>query len=480
MKAIGARVAVIILVSAAFLLPCLWQPLIQAGDFSSHVYNAWLVEQIESGKVQGLRVASQWTNVLFDLLLTALVRTAGFDLGQKIAACLLVAIFAWGAFVLASVEAGRPVWWLLAPIAILAYGWVFHMGFANFYLALGLSLWTLALVWKTWSSARVAAGAALLALAATAHMLPVAWAAGALVYGRISRSLNDRWRMLLGAAVIASFSILRVILMGRFKSLWAFEQVFSATGADQAWVYGTKYFSIALLLLSAWMLLLFDRVQNEGVRHVLLSPAFQIYLLTTAAVVLTPTAVHLPGYKHALMYISHRMSLPAGIMVCVCLAPRMPARWHVAGFTAVAALFFSFLFADTRAFNRLERRLETVVGQLPPDARVVSALCAPARSFDALAHMLDRVCIGRCFSYANYEAPSAAFRVRALPHNGVVVSCDADSSALQLGYYLVQEQDLPLYEVYFCREDSLDLCVRSLKAGDLSGRTCRQVTPRLW
>jgi hypothetical protein len=31
-------------VSLGLLLPCYWQPRIQAGDLSSHIYNAWLTE----------------------------------------------------------------------------------------------------------------------------------------------------------------------------------------------------------------------------------------------------------------------------------------------------------------------------------------------------------------------------------------------------------------------------------------------------
>ena len=37
---------------------------------------------------------------------------------------------------------------MLTFIAMLAYGWVFHMGFMNFYLATGLSFWAFALLWK--------------------------------------------------------------------------------------------------------------------------------------------------------------------------------------------------------------------------------------------------------------------------------------------------------------------------------------------
>ena len=64
---------------------------------------------------------------------------------------------------------------------MLAYGWVFHMGFFNFYMALGMCFWAMALVWnpKPW---RLAAAAGVLALAYLAHALPVAWCVCLLVY----------------------------------------------------------------------------------------------------------------------------------------------------------------------------------------------------------------------------------------------------------------------------------------------------------
>jgi hypothetical protein len=55
---------------------------------------------------------------------------------------------------------GRPAWHQLPCTAMLAYGWVFHMGFFNFYLSMGLCLWALAVVWD-WQPRLVALAAAL-------------------------------------------------------------------------------------------------------------------------------------------------------------------------------------------------------------------------------------------------------------------------------------------------------------------------------
>ena len=42
------------LVSLVLLAPCYWQPRLQAGDLSSHIYNAWLAQLIESGRADGV------------------------------------------------------------------------------------------------------------------------------------------------------------------------------------------------------------------------------------------------------------------------------------------------------------------------------------------------------------------------------------------------------------------------------------------
>ena len=43
-----------LLVSILALAPVFWQPRVQAGDLSSHIYNAWLTQLIETGRTQGL------------------------------------------------------------------------------------------------------------------------------------------------------------------------------------------------------------------------------------------------------------------------------------------------------------------------------------------------------------------------------------------------------------------------------------------
>ena len=39
--------------SVLLLSPCYWQPRLQAGDLSSHIYNAWLAQLIETAAPRG-------------------------------------------------------------------------------------------------------------------------------------------------------------------------------------------------------------------------------------------------------------------------------------------------------------------------------------------------------------------------------------------------------------------------------------------
>jgi hypothetical protein len=82
---------------------------------------------------------------------------------------------------------------------------------------------------------------------------------------------------------------------------------------------------------------------------------------------------------------------------------------------------------------------------------------------DGVPHMVDRVCIGHCYSYANYEPSTAQFRVRATGRNPYLLSGLADSYLMQVGSYVVKERDLPLYQVDL--DAAGRIIIKSLPAG---------------
>ena len=137
---------------------------------------------------------------------------------------------------------------------MLAYGWVFHMGFFNFYLSLGLCFWSLALTWD-FRPRRVAVAVALLAPAYAAHALPVAWVACLMVFLWLTHRMDPRRRTYTTMALVLATVLLRAAIDLTLISRWSFQQIALITGADQVWVFDSKYYALLVALLTVWGLL---------------------------------------------------------------------------------------------------------------------------------------------------------------------------------------------------------------------------------
>src|ERR1035437_2665242 len=237
-----------IALSIFLLAPVYWQSRVQAGDLSSHIYNAWLTQLIESGRSQGLVIVSQTTNILFDLMLGGLFRLFGAEAAQRISVSIAVLVFVWGAFRFISVVGGRPAWHLLPCVAMLAYGWVFHMGFFNFYLSMGLCFWALAVTWE-WHPRSVAIAVPLLVLAYLAHALPVVWTVGLLMYQWVARRMSPRSRVFATAGWLLGIVLLQIVAGDKMSGEWSPQQIQTGTGADQVWGFDSKYYVVLVGLL---------------------------------------------------------------------------------------------------------------------------------------------------------------------------------------------------------------------------------------
>ena len=456
------------LASLLFLVPCYWQPRIQAGDLSSHIYNSWLSQLIESGRLQGLVMVQQTTNVLFDLILSGLFKVVGPEAAQRIAVSLALLTFVWGAFAFIAAVGGRRPWNLLPSIGMLAYGWVYHMGFFNFYLSLGLCFWGLSIVWD-WSARRMAMAAPVFVVAYVAHALPVVWTGGLLGYLLIARNLAPRQRVYAIAAALAAMVLLHVAIGRTMVSRWSPQQINLTTGADQVWVFDAKYYAVMVGLLLLWGLLFLNVIHRSGARQVVSGIPFQLCVISAAGVFILPTTVLIPGFHHSLAFIAERMSLGVGVCVCALLGAARPKRLEVYGLALVAMVFFGFLYRDERALNSFEDRMQDTVAKLAPGRRVISAVEDPELRVNALAHMIDRVCIGHCYSYANYEPSTAQFRIRADVPNPYVAYSYQQSWELQSGVYVVRKTDLPLYQVDL--DENGKMVLKELKAGVPCGIT---------
>ena len=456
------------LVSMLLLVPCYWQPRLQAGDLSSHVYNAWLAQLVERGQADGLVIAGQTTNILFDLMLAALFKLFGESAAQRVSVSTAVLVFVWGAFAFIAAVSGRRPWRLMPCLAMLAYGWVFHMGFFNFYLSLGLCLSGLAVAWEL-NRWRLAAAAPVFPIAYTAHPLPVLWAGVLLGYICLARRMEPRARIYFGGACLVSMT--GMFLAGLISGVtrWHVQQLIMATGADQLLVFDAPYRVLFFGLLLLWALPAWRLLRNAEAPELAASLPCQICILTAMGVAMVPASALLPGYSHALAFIPDRMSLAVAVCICALLAPVALRAFERGGLWVLALLFFAFLFRDERALNAFEDRMEVAVAQLPSGRRVVSGISDPDLRADALVHMLDRVCLRRCFSYANYEPSSGHFRIRTVAENTWVLANPEDSIAMQAGIYVVKPRDLPLYQLDLDR--NARIVVKALPAGAPGGTT---------
>jgi len=235
----------VVLVSALLLVQCFWHSRIQAGDLGSHVYNAWLAQLIEHHQISGLMIARQGSNVLFDLLLLHTANLAGFVAAEKIVVGLAVLVFFWGSFSFLAAASGRPPWLLMPFLFVLSYGYVFHMGFMNYYLSIGLALFALALSWRGEAGNWLAA-VALSAVSFLAHPLGFLLAATVSAYIWIWRILPRWWRLAVPALALTGLVALRFfsLLTKHSKPIGA-PRDFSSCSAKTSSTFlavGTKFF----------------------------------------------------------------------------------------------------------------------------------------------------------------------------------------------------------------------------------------------
>ncbi|MBV8049715.1 MAG: hypothetical protein JOZ80_00925 [Acidobacteriaceae bacterium] len=453
------------LVSLLILVPCFWQKRIEATDLSSHVYNAWLASLAEQGRTPGVYVVRQWSNVAFDVGLEGLLVRVGSSAAQRIMVSVAVLIFFWGAVALSNVVAGKNWWFTIPWVAVLTYGFVFHMGFFNYYLSLGICLCYLALAWKG-GIQRFFLGTPLLFFAWAAHPLPVIWAIGMLAYVMAAHRLRGLQTMgLLGVGIVLLIGI-REILIWRFAGTWSWKQVYFVTGINQPVFFNPAYTPIFGLFLLVSVVSFRTLIKQHGISAVIRSIPLQVFLLNAAAVFVLPSVIESPRYAIPFSFITDRLSLAAGVMACALLAAapiKLPQKLIL---TFAGLIFFGLVFADTWKLNRVEDSVDHLVAQLPSGARVLNYFPTRNRHISPALHALDRACIGHCLSYGNYEPMSRQFRVRAVPGNAFVIADFKDEHAVDTGKYVVQPRDLPVYLIYLCGDMRDHVCLKTMQAGE--------------
>jgi hypothetical protein len=457
-------------ISVLVLLPCFWHRTIVAADLGSHVYNVWLAQLIRHGQVPGLWLASRWNNVLFDYAVIFLGRAFSLAVAEKIAVSISVLVFFWGAFAFVSAAARRAPWFLVPCIAMVSYGYTFHMGFSNYYLSLGMGFWGVAIFWrgKNWERVVPFLFAPLIILA---NPLGFAWMAGASAYLLVSEHIPKRYQFVLVLGAIALLGVAHWHFWHAYVHEAQRLSAYFFNGTDQFLLFGERYRVPQMLFgVLAAIALVFDvfsrRAEENGLAEY--GIPFQFYVILIFAAGLLPEGMRFPSQPVALAILTERLSSVTAVVLCSLLSVMIPRRWHVIGFTAIAAVFFLFLYQDTAKMDRMEAQLEKLMRTIPPNQRVLGTIQPFPGSRILIQHMLDRACIGYCFSYGNYEAASQQFYVRASEGNPYLMTYFGDTSDMEDGSYEVKPEDLPAWQVYQCSESGEDLCITPLRAGQLN------------
>ncbi|MGH9770680.1 MAG: hypothetical protein ACRD4Q_03120 [Candidatus Acidiferrales bacterium] len=460
-----------LVISAVVLIPCLWHRVIAASDLGSHLYNAWLTQLIHHGQAPGLWLARQWTNVLFDFLLSGFGSLFGLPAAEKVAVAIAVLIFFWGIFALVCAATRRTPWLLLPCIALVTYGWTLQLGFFNYYLSVGLSFWGLAIFWRGKSWERLAV-IPIAVLAAVAHPFGLFWLLAACAYVGIAEALPELYHaaLFLVAAAVAAF--IHYYFWHHYTVEAQSWPLYWLNGADQLILFGNRYrIPERALATFAIMALAVDAIRRrrEPSFWKVYSLPLQLYGIAELGVLLFPRGVHFAQHVPIALITDRLTTLSAAAGCCVLGAMR-PSKWHLAASLGIATVFFSFLYQDTAIVSRMEQQVERLVHKLPPDRRVMATIFQSPDSRVLIQHIIDRACIGYCFSYGNYEPGSAVFRVRASPGNPYVLDNYELAIDTEKGTYVVQPEDLPVYQVYQCSSTGTDLCISSLHAGEQNNR----------
>jgi hypothetical protein len=463
----------ILLISLLLVVPSLWHRHIEAGDLPSHVYNAWLAQLICKGEAPGLYLAHRYNNVLFDFALVHAANILGLPAAEKFVVAAAALIFFWGVFSFVYAATDRPPWFFTPGIAMLAYGYSFNMGFFNYYLSIGLACFALAAAWRggagNWLVALL-----LVPIVLLAHPIGFLWLIATLVYRLVRQNLLGWWKLALPVSVVAVLFALRWYLLHRasFPVDWEAPPIYFLTGADQLILYGHRYsilsWAVLALVLLCVLAELLPRRKAPAASKIAL-PLLELYAVSFIATALLPENLRLAPGAGWIGLLASRLTIISAIFGLSFLATLQPRKWHLAGFATLAIIFFTFLYQDTAWLNRLESNAQSALATLPSGSRIIPTIATPDDwRITFIGHVADRACIGHCYTYSNYEAPSQQFRVRISPQGSpLVTSSEDDAEDMEGGAYEVQSSDPPLTQLYPCDpNDAAKLCLRPLHPGD--------------
>jgi len=264
----------------------------------------------------------------------------------------------------------------------------------------------------------------------------------------------------------------------KFPVDWSEPPFYLLNGADQMATYGDRYISLGWVALGFGALCAGVEVyfrargKTQSALNGFVFP-LELYAVAMTVTALLPENLQPPIYQGWIGLLDSRLTMITAIFGLCFLAKLKPRKWHFLGFAGVAAVYFIFLYQDTLWLNRLEANAEAAVAKLPYGTRIIPTIAGdPEWRITFIGHIADRVCIGRCFTYSNYEAPSGQFRVRVDPRGSPIVVATEDLSGdMEGGTYEIDESDLPLTQLYQCdAHDLTKVCLHDFVAGETTGK----------
>ena len=341
-------------------------------------------------------------------------------------------------------------------------------------MSLGLAFFAVALVWRgnraDWIVAAILAVFVLLA-----HPLGFVCLIGLAAYFRLADALQGWVRWALFASAFLVVLLVHYYILRLRTAYWHTKDFYLMNGADQLVLFQARYMKLAWAVV-AFGIICFAYGALREWKAASDKWAFRVplelwaVLLFTAAMIPEVMWFSKDPMPFALA-ISRLTSVTAVLGLCM-LGSVKPRLWHLAGLAILASVFFVWTYQDTATLNDMERQVETMVSTLPSGRRVLETINSRKDSrLWFINHMVDRACIGKCFTYSNYEPPAGQFRIRVNPGSPIVTASVLDSADMEDGFYVVRQQDLPMNQIYQCDENDLSkLCIRELSAGEENGR----------
>jgi hypothetical protein len=382
---------------------CAWilsLPVFPSEDGPVHLYYATVMTKLLSGAHDPLCAAFRIRHLLppyslYYYLLIVLLKLFPAILVEQIAACIIVAVMAFGFRFLCLAAGGNGQWtaFLLLPLLL---NWPLLMGFENYCLSIGLTFWAMG-VWLGRARYRRAVFLILVALIVLTHPIPLLLLAVLCVVdlvGRVSMRGSSEWRndLLTLACACASMSYVLLFTQANKVKQNLLLHIQPLVSLKQyATLYGLGLFAristatlfytgllIAILLLSLWLAAR-SFFRREGERR--WQPSDALFLATIALLIALP---FLPDTMNGGFYFNNRLLIFAwcGAIAAAsggaAFEPRIRVLQPALGYATLAV---TLVLAQIRIAPEAQRA--AVAESAPIVHRGENAILLPATDYEA-------------------------------------------------------------------------------------------------